>query len=110
MFRIRPLAPVLAAGFALCSGCAQLEWRQANVADGVRDRDLAACMAQARVEALRRMPALQPPVPQITVDRQGRAVATSPPGHDDGRFLAEQDLVRACMRGLGYSLQDRNAP
>ncbi len=93
----------------LSGGCAQLEWRQANVADGVRDRDLAECMARARVEALRRMPALQPSLPQITVDQQGRAVAVRPPGHDDGRFLVEQDLVRACMRGIGYTLQDRHA-
>ena len=110
MLRIRPVNPVLAAGFwVLLGGCAQLEWHRADTTAAVRDRDAAECTAQARSEALRRMPLLQPPGPRIVVDNEGRALAIQPPGSSDERFLIEHDLARACMRKRGYVLQNPSA-
>jgi len=60
MLRIRPVNPVLAAGFwVLLGGCAQLEWHRADTTAAVRDRDAAECTAQARSEALRRNRSVQ---------------------------------------------------
>jgi hypothetical protein len=111
MSRIRSVYPVLAAGFwALLGGCAQLEWHKADTTAAVRDRDAAECTAQARSEALRRMPLLQPPGPRIVVDNEGRALAIQPSGSSDERFLIEHDLARACMRERGYVLRSPPAP
>ncbi len=110
MSRIRPVYPVLAAGFwVLLGGCAQLEWHKADTTAAVRDRDAAECTAQARSEALRRMPLLQPPGPRIVVDNEGRALAIQPSVSSDERFLIEHDLARACMRARGYALQPPSA-
>ena len=112
MIGIRPVAPVIApvlvAGFALLGGCAPLEWHKTDATAEARERDLADCTTQARIEALR-MPALQSPAPQIIIDNSGRAVTVHPPRHDSERFLAEHDFLRACMRNRGYVLQDRAA-
>ena len=102
----RSIAPVLVAGFALLGGCAQLEWHKTDATAEARERDLADCTAQARIEA-RRMPALQSPAPQVVIDNQGRAVAVRPPNQNNERFLAEHDFMRACMRERGYVLRDR---
>ena len=102
----RSPAPVLLAGFTLLGGCAQLEWYKADATTTIRERDLAGCAAQARIEALR-MPALQSPAPQVVIDHQGRAVAVRPPNQNNERFLAEHDFLRACMRERGYVLRDR---
>lgn len=111
MSRIRPVYPVLAAGFwVLLGGCAQLEWHKADTAAAVRDRDVAECAVQARSEALCRMPLLQPPVPRIVVDNENRTLAIQPSGHNDERFLIEHDLERACMRERGYVLRSPPAP
>lgn len=98
--------PVLVAGIALLGSCAQLEWHKADVTAEARERDIADCAAQARMEALR-MPTLQSPAPHIVIDSQGRAVAVRPSQQDDGRFLVEHDFMRACMRERGYVLRDR---
>ena len=103
MIQIRPIAPVFVAGFALLGGCAQLEWHKAGATAEARERDLADCATQARIEALRM------PAPQIITDNSGRTVTVHPPRHDSERFLAEHDFLRACMRNRGYVLQDRAA-
>ncbi len=106
MLHPRSPVPVLVAGFALLGGCAQLEWHKADITAESRERDIADCAAHARMEALR-MPGLQSPAPRVVIDSQGRAVAVRPPQQDDGRFLAEHDFMRACMRERGYVLRDR---
>jgi hypothetical protein len=110
MFRTQPIAHVLVAGFALLGGCAPLEWHKADVAPEIRDRDAAACAAQARNEALRRVPRLQPSEPRIMIDNRGRTFVYQPSRYDDERFSIEQDLLRACMRERGYVLQNRTIP
>ncbi len=106
MIEIRSITPVLAAGFTLLGGCAQLEWYRADVTAEVRAREIADCEAQARSEALR-MPALHSPAPHIIIDNSGRTVTIHSPHQNNERFLAEHDLMRACMRTRGYVLQDR---
>lgn len=101
------VALVLVAGLALLGGCAQFDWHKADVTLEARDRDIADCTAQARRDALRHAPVLQPPGPRILVDRQGSIHALQPPRHDDARFLVEQDILRACMRARGYDMQNR---
>lgn len=104
--RIPSLAPASVAGLLLLGGCSTLEWHKSGVDTQQRDRDIAACTEKARGEALRYAVASEP-VPRITVDQQGRAVAVREPRHDADRFLLEQDLLRACMRDRGYLLQER---
>ena len=100
----RPVLPAAAAGFALLAGCVQLEWHKDDVVAEQRDRDLAACTAEARAEAWRRSP-LRRPAPVI-FDTQGRAVAVQTQMHDDQHFLLEQDLQRSCMQARGYALRE----
>ncbi|MBX3651776.1 MAG: hypothetical protein KF771_10445 [Burkholderiales bacterium] len=90
----------------LLPGCAMLEWHKDGGTAETRDRDLAACAAKAQAEALR-FDVLPPP--QVTVDAQGRVIAVQPPRQDNQRFLAEQDLLRACMRERGYVLRESAA-
>lgn len=87
----------------LLPGCATLEWHKDGAAAETRDRDLAACSAKAQSEAWR-FDNLQPP--QVAVDAQGRVIAVQPPRRDSQRFLAEQDLLRACMQERGYALRE----
>ncbi len=110
MKRSRTLA---IAAVLLLPGCATLEWHKDGAAAETRDRDLAACAARAQAEA-RRFDSLPPP--QVSVDARGRAIAVQPPRPDNERFLAEQDLLRACMQERSYTLRetgakaDRNTP
>jgi hypothetical protein len=90
----------------LLPGCATLEWHRDGGTAEARDRDFAACSTKAQAEA-RRFDALPPP--QVAVDAQGRVIAVQPPRQDNRRFLAEQDLLRACMQERGYSLRERAA-
>ncbi len=96
----------IAAAALLLPGCAALEWHKDGAAAETRDRDLATCTAKAQAEAWRfdRLPP-----PQVTVDAQGRVIAVQPPRQDSQRFLAEQDLLRACMRERGYTLRESAA-
>ncbi len=110
MFHLRPVAPVVVAGFALIGGCTPLEWHKADVANEIRDRDAADCAAQAHRDALRRVPRLQPSEPRIMIDNQGRTLVYRPSRYDEERFSIEQDLLRACMRERGYVLQNRSIP
>jgi hypothetical protein len=101
----RPRILAIAAALLL-PGCATLEWHKDGAATETRDRDLAACAAKARAETPR-FEGLPPP--QVTVDAQGRAIAVQPPRRDSERFLAEQELLRACMREQGYTLRETGA-
>ena len=103
MERSRTLAIAAA---LLLPGCATLEWHKVGGTDETRDRDLAACSAKAQSEAWRFD--LLPP-PQVAVDAQGRVIAVQPPRQDSRRFLAEQDLLRACMQERGYALRESTA-
>jgi hypothetical protein len=103
MKRSRNLAVAAA---LLLAGCATLEWHRDGGTAESRDRDLAACSAKAQAEAWRFD--LLPP-PQVAVDAQGRVIAVQPPRQDSQRFLAEQDLLRACMQQRGYALRESAA-
>jgi len=94
---------VAAAGLALLSGCASLEWHKDGTAAETRDRDFNACAAKAQADT-RRLSLLPPP--QVVVDTQGRVIAVQPPRQDSERFIAEQDLLRTCMQARGYTLRE----
>lgn len=101
----RSVTPVLIAGIALLGGCTQFEWHKAGAVAEARDRDIADCSSQTRMEALRLAPMLQPPGPRIVIDRFGNAFQVHTTRREDERFLMEQDFMRACMRKRGYTLQ-----
>jgi len=110
MNALRLLTPALVTGFALLSSCAQLDWHKAGASLEMREHDSADCAVQARSAALRRAPLLPSPVPQVLIDRQGRAAQLQPSRAVDERFLIEQDVMRTCMRERGYSLIERPTP
>lgn len=87
----------------LLSGCATLEWHKEGTTAEARDRDFAACAAQAQTGTQHL--ALLPP-PQVVVDAQGRVIAVQTARQDSERFLAEQDLLRSCMQARGYTLRE----
>jgi len=90
----------------LLPGCATLEWHKDGSTAESRDRDFSACSAKAQAEAWRH-DALPPP--QVAVDAQGRVITVQPPRQDSRRFLAEQDLLRACMLARGFVLRESTA-
>lgn len=92
----------------LLCGCTPLEWQKTGVHDV--DRDLAQCLAQARLEARQRMPLQPVPVPQVMVDQQGRTIVVQNQHPDSERFFLEQSLLRDCMTGRGYTLQAKPRP
>ncbi len=90
----------------LLSGCATLEWHKDGATAETRDRDFTACAAKAQADT--RYLALLPP-PQVVVDAQGRVISAQPPRQVSERFIAEQDLLRACMQARGYALRESAA-
>jgi hypothetical protein len=99
----RILLPLL-----LLAGCAPLEWQKAGAPDEEIERDQARCTAEARSEARLRTPPR--PSQQAVTDRLGRVVAVQPASPEMERFAIEQDLIRECMRSLGYTLQREPEP
>lgn len=87
---------------ALClTACAEFQWTRAGSDAAAAASDLELCRQQALLDARRTLP-LQPSQPTVTVDRDGRASVVRPPPATTDRFLLEQDLAAACMRGKGY--------
>lgn len=97
-------AILLALPLFATAGCATYEWHKDGADAGAARALLDSCSLKARSEAARRIQAT-PPAPNIAVDRQGRTVILQPPDRDGERFLLEQDLIRRCMTGAGYTLQ-----
>lgn len=89
----------------LIGGCAPLEWHKPGTSAEEQQRDVDRCSAQARREALTRLPPMAG-LPQIVVDRDGRAINTRSTPPDSERFFLEQDLLRQCLRQLGYTLRE----
>jgi len=88
---------------AFLAGCAEAHWHKAGADAAVREQDLAQCRQTAQLEArYQTVPTLAPPT-MIGADPQGRPIVKQGMPDTD-RFLLEQDLVRACMRGRGYEL------
>jgi hypothetical protein len=90
----------------LLPGCTTLEWHKDGATAETRDRDFTACAAKAQADT--RHLTLLPP-PQVVVDAQGRVIPVQPPRQDSERFIAEQDLLRACMQARGYALRESAA-
>jgi len=98
---MRPLIVLLFAAFL--AGCAEAHWHKAGAEAAVREQDLAQCRQTAQLEArYQTVPTLGSQV-MIGADPQGRPIVKQGMPDTD-RFLLEQDLVRACMRGRGYEL------
>lgn len=91
-------------------GCAPLEWRHTGGGEHDADRDQSQCLAQAQLEARRRMPLQSGPTPQVTVDQHGRTIVVQNRQPDSERFFLEQSLLRDCMGKRGYTLQPKPQP
>ncbi len=99
---IAPLALLFA------GGCASYEWHKDGTSAAETQQLLAQCSAQARAEAARH-PSAAAAVPNLTVDGQGRVIATQPQRNDSERLLLEQNMTRRCMTANGHTLRRSDA-
>lgn len=88
----------------LAAGCTEMRWHKAGANSAALERDLEECRKAGRLQAERAATPRLAAAPIVVTDPQGRTILTQPNPHDTDRFLAEQDLTRACMRKQGYEL------
>lgn len=93
---------------ALLAACTSQQWAKPGVTDDVQARDVANCRQAARTQSYQELNARLLAQPYGTgIDARGHATLAPPLAAEGDRVMIEQQLMRNCMRGLGYQLQTR---
>ncbi len=102
MKRLFPAALILSA--ILAGACADLRWTKAGADDAAVSRDLDECRATGLTRGAPAGGAGVTP-PDQPVERGATPVGARPAASANERFIAEHEVVSACMQRRGYRLQ-----